>query len=743
MNNPTQYLRRIPYERNPNFIERPALLRQLREMLLSNHRAILVPADSSLSGVGKTQLVIEYLYRFQHEYQTIWWLRAGQIETLEADYADLAVKLGLAGSEEKQPAQIEKTRRWLELSTGWLLIFDNLEDLGEMRSYDPFNQKGQAIVTSGNTNLRGLFSPRHKMIAIQVGLLERQETTDFLLKQTGFNDPVTAGILAAALHDAPLALDLAGAYIKAAGCQLVDYSSLFHNYLPESAQNEQPTFGFDYQEILAATFQLTFDRIQRENALGADLLKLLAFLAPEELPFYRLQNGAVNLPQALAEVVADELKLTTILESLERYSLLKTSPTGLEVHNIIQALIRECLDVAESKKWIIAAVKLVQSVFPSQLEDIAGQRADELPIQQALAVIGYAEEAGLLGAETIQLMKGVGLYWQSKSYTWKARNILEKAAKLAETEYGPKHQKTVSCFNNLNVVLGELAERNEASALKERASAIFLRLYYHQSYYPNIAIYAGAAGNQPKNRKILQEAQLNFERVLEINGKFLGLQHPSLTSLLSELGFVLKSLGDLSGARTCYERAISIEEAFYRPSRYDIAEQINNLGLVLYAAGDLQAAKASFEKSLKLIENEFGSNHPDVAVRLNNLGLVLKDLGDMPGAKANLEQALRIDEEIYKEKPKDSDNLSNETPRHKRLADYLDPPEDSREAIFAINLGLVLRAIGDLAGAKANFERALQFYQRFPKNKGYTHIAQHNLGEVEAILKTSTKKKTE
>lgn len=737
MNNPTQYLRRIPHERNPNFIERPALLGQLREMLLSNHRAILVPGDSSLSGVGKTQLVIEYLYRFQHEYQTIWWLRAGQIETLEADYADLAVKLGLAGSEEKQPTQIEKARRWVELSTGWLLIFDNVENLREMRSYIPFNQKGQVIVTSGDVNLLGLSERWFEMAVIQIEQMERQEAIDFLPKRTGFNDPVTAGMLAAALHDSPLALDLAGSYIKAAGCQLVDYLPLFHNYLLESAQNEQPTFGFAHQENLAVTFQLTFDRIQRENALGADLLKLLAFLAPEELPFFILQTGAANLPRALAEVVTDELKLTTILESLERYSLLKTSPSGLEVHHIIQALIRERLNVAESKKWIIAVVKLISSVFSGQLEDIVGQLANELPIQHALAVIGYAEEAGLLGAEIIQLMNEVGLYWQSKSYTWKARNILEKAAKLAEIEYGSEHPKTVSCFNSFNIVLGEMAELHEAATLKERTSDIFLRLYYHEAYYPNIAIAADNASNRPKNRKILQEARLNLERVLEINGKFLGLQHPSLTSLLSELGFVLKNLGDLSGARTCYERAISIEEAFYRPSKYDISEQINNVGLVLYAAGDLQAAKASFEKSLKFIEKEFGSSHPDVAVRLNNLGLVLKDLGDMPGAKANLERALRIDEEIYKEKPKDLDNLSNENPRRKRLADYLDPPEDSREAIFAINLGLVLRAMGDLSGAKVNFERALQFYQRFPKKKGYTHIAQQNLGEVEEILKNS------
>ena len=50
-------------------------------------------AIHGLGGVGKTQLAIEYAYRFAADYDAVWWVRAEEPATLAADFADLAVKV--------------------------------------------------------------------------------------------------------------------------------------------------------------------------------------------------------------------------------------------------------------------------------------------------------------------------------------------------------------------------------------------------------------------------------------------------------------------------------------------------------------------------------------------------------------------------------------------------------------------------------------------------------------------------
>jgi Cdc6-like AAA superfamily ATPase len=68
----------IPYDRNPYFLGRDGLLRQLRQKLQEtnpreyNHRIAIY----GMGGVGKTQLAIEYVYRYEKDYDNIYWISA-------------------------------------------------------------------------------------------------------------------------------------------------------------------------------------------------------------------------------------------------------------------------------------------------------------------------------------------------------------------------------------------------------------------------------------------------------------------------------------------------------------------------------------------------------------------------------------------------------------------------------------------------------------------------------------------
>ena len=128
----------VPYGRNPYFTGREALLEALHQKLTTEHTTTLTQAITGLGGIGKTQTAIEYAYRRRKDYRIIWWLRAEELTTLAADYAQLAINLNLPEQEATEQAiQIQVVRNWLEQHMGWLLVFDNAEERHHIRPYIP------------------------------------------------------------------------------------------------------------------------------------------------------------------------------------------------------------------------------------------------------------------------------------------------------------------------------------------------------------------------------------------------------------------------------------------------------------------------------------------------------------------------------------------------------------------------------------------------------------------------------
>src|SRR5438046_2122281 len=82
----------IPHPRNPNFTRRNDLLDQIYEHLKPNHLRGCTATISlcGLGGVGKSQVEIEYAYRYRGEYASICWFRANSHDQLLRDYMEVA-----------------------------------------------------------------------------------------------------------------------------------------------------------------------------------------------------------------------------------------------------------------------------------------------------------------------------------------------------------------------------------------------------------------------------------------------------------------------------------------------------------------------------------------------------------------------------------------------------------------------------------------------------------------------------
>lgn len=580
----------VPHRENPHFVGRDELLDQMRETLNAGQAAALT-AIHGLGGVGKTQLAAHYAHRHKGDYQIIWWIKAEETATLASDYAALATALDLPEKDAReQPVIVTAVRRWLEQHPDWLLIFDNARDAEVVREYLPQGRAGHALITSRDPNWRGVALP------LEVRTLLREDAARFLLERTGQSDVEAARALAAELGDLPLALEQAGAYIEETGETIARYTELFRARRQELQREERPPAG--YPDTVATTWLLSFQQAAEQTPAAADLLRLCAFLAPDDIPLSVLVAGAEHLPAALAAAVADQLVCNRTIAALRRYSLITRQDDSLSMHRLVQLVTRDRLTEDERRQWAEAAIRVVNQAFPDKSQDVRTWPVCTRLLSHTLAV---AEEGEVLQVDpeaTSRLINQTGTFLHSRARYAEAKQSFERALRILEAHLGKDDPKVGILVNNLGGALQAIGD--------------------------------------------LASAWACYERALRIDEAAFGSNHPSVARDINNLGSVLEALGDLAGARAHYERALRIDETAFGSDDPNVADRVNNLGGVLESLGDLTGARVCYERALRIDEAAFVPDHPNVARDLNNLGSVLEALGDVEGARNCCEHALRI-----------------------------------------------------------------------------------------------------
>src|SRR5579859_4840162 len=153
----------VPYPRNSFFTGRDDMLSCLHRHLQAGHTSALSQtpqAISGLGGIGKTQIALEYAYRYRQDYQAIFWVRADTHEAIVSGYVTLAQNLNLPEKEEKdQTVIVQAVLRWLSTHTGWLLILDNADDLAVLENLLPSEHRGHLLLTTRAQALGALAQP--------------------------------------------------------------------------------------------------------------------------------------------------------------------------------------------------------------------------------------------------------------------------------------------------------------------------------------------------------------------------------------------------------------------------------------------------------------------------------------------------------------------------------------------------------------------------------------------------------
>jgi tetratricopeptide (TPR) repeat protein len=654
----------VPFPQNPFFSGREELLTQLHTQLQQGRTAALSQAISGLGGVGKTQLAVEYAYRYYRDYQVVLWAHAESTETLTSSYTEIATLLKLPVKDSQEQAVIiQAVKAWLQNHQDWLLILDNADELDMLAAFLPSRPGGHVILTTraaatGRFARRLLVETFPQALGV-VFLLRRAGliALDAEASQASTEDQALAERITEEVGGLPLALDQVGAYLETTGAGLEAYWQRYQQHRSELLKDYRGV-AIDHPEPVATTWSLSFQRVEERNPAAADLLRLLAYLSPDTIGEDMLMQGADTLPSALAVVVADGYLLDRAIEVLRAYSLIaRDIPTKtLAVHRLVQTVVRDSLPAETQKHWMLHVVALVNQAFP-QVEFPNWPQCERC-LPHALLCAQWVKQGQIETPAAMRLLDQLGYYLTIRGHYREAEPPLQQALSLREQQLGPEHIDTATSLYHLALLYEKQGKYTEAEPLYLRALPIYEQKLGPE--HPDTATCLDDLALLYHEQGKYTDAEPLLQRALAIREQKLGPEHPDTATGLSGLADLYDKWGRYAQAESLVLRALSIRERYLGPEHPRTANSLHKLSVLYRIQGKYAQAEPLALRALAIREQQLGPDHPDIGNSLSNLVIIYTDQGKYTQAEslALRELALR-EQQLGSEHPATAFSLDN------------------------------------------------------------------------------------
>jgi tetratricopeptide (TPR) repeat protein len=733
-------------QRNKNFTGRQDILGQLRQGVASRVTAVLPHALQGMGGVGKTALAIEYAYRYRSEYELVWWIPADQPALVRSSLAALAEPLRLqsataAGIETASAAVLNALRRG-EPYTRWLLIFDNADQPEDLKDILP-DGPGDVLITSRNHRWESVVD------TIPVDVFTRDESTDFLAKRVPRGiSKAEAAQLAEELGDLPLALEQAGALQAETGMPVQEYLRLLKEHAAEIMAEGNPP---EYPLSMTAAWKLSVTTLNRLLPQAMELLRCCAFLGPEPIPRDLFRRGTQATETRVSDLLSKPILLARAIRELGRFALVRIDGRTIQVHRLIQALLRDELDLDEQASYRHEVHLILAAGAPKNPDDNQlWPRYRELVAHMASSA---TELAGCHSPEVRTFALDVVRYLYQSGDWQSSRLFAERFLEQWTKDSGPDDPAVLAAQRHLANALRQLGQYSAAYDLDEatlgRARKVLgerdpLSLVLMNSFgadlrargdfaaarsrdEESLGLHQAALGeDDPRTLRVMNSLALDhglnsdYVRARELHQRTFLLQSEATTGVLATE--VLTSWNGLSRAvRLCgeYAEARDVGEDAYDYGREALGpEHYLTLRTGIDLSIALRRIATSYNDALELATDIydrrtrlFGEWHPDTLAAAISLTNIQRTIGETEHALALAKSTVARYPEVY-------------------------GPDHPYNHACSANLALLQRVTEDAAGARVLNEAALaSLDNRLTRDHHYSLTVATNLASDLAILR--------
>ncbi|MGH3623875.1 MAG: FxSxx-COOH system tetratricopeptide repeat protein [Sciscionella sp.] len=609
--------------RNPNFTGRIELLDDLSERLAAGGTTAVLPsALHGMGGIGKTQTVVEYIYRHLHDYDVVWWIRASHATQIRADLTELAQALRLPGSAEANtavPAVREALRRGQPFRR-WLLMFDAAEGPETVRPFFPTNGPGEILITSRNPDWASVARP------LEIATFNRSESIELLRRRGPVIDDRDADRLADVLGDLPLAIEQAAAWRAETGMPVGEYLRLFDEKVAEILNTSAPA---DYEVSVAAAWNVSFDELSKRSMAAHQLLQVCAFFSPEPIS-RQLFTGirGISIASELDAALRDPMKLSRAIRDINRYGLAKIDHRSdtLQLHRLVQLVLRNRMTPQHHAEMRHGAHLLLANLDPNDpLSPKQWQRyQDVLPHAYAANLIECDDSWGR--QLVINLM--------SFLYRWgdheEAVSLAERALQQWTRELGEKDPQTLQVAARLGYYYWVVGRYTEAADLNRRTLDI-RRQVDGENNEETLSAQLTVVADLKAQGNFAASFELSAEVYQKAKGLF-GDDDPTTLRAARIHSIGLRLTGE-------YQKARDLDSDTYRRQvdvlGYDHPDTLSTLsGLIMdrREAGEYLWARDEQEKLAVRARELHGENNADTLRRLAYLAVARRKAGDHRGA---------------------------------------------------------------------------------------------------------------
>jgi tetratricopeptide (TPR) repeat protein len=636
----------VPYRRNPHFTGRDAALARLHCELTGSADAGLLPKAvvSGLGGIGKTQIAVEYAYRFRDDYAAVFWVRSDNRLEATTSFCEIAALLALPESRLNNQQEVETAvKRWLEANPGWLLIFDNADRPADIAPLMP-KEGGYVLVTSRAQ----VFDAIKVSTPLPLEVLRVEEAQRFLMERTGRSaasedEQKAAQQIATELGCLPLALEQAAAYMATKLVRFQDYLISYQKRRLQLVETAAPQAG-NYPHSVATTWALNIQHVESESPAAGELLRASAFLHPDQIPLELVSGGAAHLgppiATVLAEVADDPVVLNDMIQPLTTYSLIERDIDlhTYSVHRLVQAVVRDAMGDETRRRWAERVVRAVNAVFPTADFDNWPLCLRLLP--HAMAVAGLVEQFDFSFLEACDVLRRTAVYLRSRARYAEAKALFEQVLSIARRNAQGRDAAVAEGLVNLAVLASEQGDFHDAETLFREALDAFEATLGPDHLEVGKVLHNLAAMCKDQHR--YEEAESLSQRALHVWETALGPDHPNVAFTLSNLAGVYQEQGRYADGEALCRRVLSIREQALGADHPQVAMTLNTLALLCNDQGKTQKASEYLERALQIQRQALPADHPQLALSLNNLAELLSKLHQYAQAEPFFAEALSI-----------------------------------------------------------------------------------------------------
>lgn len=603
----------------------------LKKILIAFEKSVFT-LITGIGGIGKTQLALEYAYRYGVKYKSvIWFISAVNERTVLNGFIDFCNKNGIKLPEGYAESDVQRlVKQWLEQNGSWLFILDDLEQNEVVMPYLPANPSGHFLITTKTPN-------SELGTVINIGELSEDESIE-VLKQYLLNVKTDELItLAKKLEYLPLALERAASYILATGLSITEYLHRFDSAKKGLSDDDKKPFN-EFDNVMFTLLQITLSNI----STGArQLLNLCAYMAPYGIPLKLFMRNRDLLPEPLKSCLGEISGVAKLTDELGEYALIKVSQQEFSIHSYIQEYLRYTQE--DCSEWIDVCLKIFLSDLPREFDDWESQETFVHLAEHAHSVANYAYSAFKhheIENSILELYFRLGYGFYKIEQIDKALKFFEKTLTLADRFPGNNYNYVAVTYSNIARIYDAQGKYQDAIMWYQKALSVNESILGNE--HPNVAqTYVNIATIYYNQHKYNEALEINL-KALKIQEKMLGVNHLTTAATYENIASIYYNLNDLNASLSWHLKALAVFEKMVGTAHPDTANTLNNIGVLYDDQGDHHKAFEYYQKALNIFEKVFGKDNVNIAQAYNNIALNYKKRGDYDKAHEWYKRALPV-----------------------------------------------------------------------------------------------------